>query len=73
MEDKRPLGWVIEVQSPSAVSRRYAVVADDLKRAKALVSDHAGVTNERVELMRVLTEGEVDRLRLSSGEVRAYE
>jgi hypothetical protein len=73
MPEKRPLGWIIEVQSLTAVSRRYAVVADNLERAKALVGDHARVTNERIELTRILTDGEIGRLRLSPGEVRAYE
>lgn len=51
----------------------YAVLADNLERAKAMVGDHLAVTNQRVELYRILTGGEVERLRLNPGEVKAYD
>ena len=74
MPEKRPLGWLIAVQAPTLAGiKLYAVVSDNLEHAKALVGDYLEVTNERVELERILTKGEVERLRLSPGEVRAYE
>jgi hypothetical protein len=74
MAEKRASGWLISLQAPTIAGiKLYAVVADNLEQAKALVGDHLKVTNERVELERVLTEAEVERLRLSPRQVRTYE
>jgi len=50
--------------------RLYAVVADDSAHAQALVGEYASVTNEQVEFERVLTEGDVARPKIKSGEVK---
>jgi hypothetical protein len=72
MPEKRLSGWVIAVQAPQGAVRLYATVTDTLDHATALVGDHLRVTNEKVEFERVLTDGEVTRLGLKSGEVKAY-
>ena len=73
-EKRSPLGWLIAVQPPTkAVPKLYAVMADNLERAKVLVGDNLKLTNEHVELHRILTDGEVGRLRLNPGEVKAYD
>jgi hypothetical protein len=74
MPEKHPTGWLISVQAPSIAGiKLYAVVSDDLEHAKALVGDYVRATNELIEFERVLTKGEVERLRLTPGEVRTYE
>jgi hypothetical protein len=74
MPEKHPMGWLIEVRagSPGLRRGRFAVLADNLQRASALVGDFLKVTSQRVELVRILTDGEVSNLGLRPGEVREY-
>lgn len=74
MPEKHPSGWLISAQAPTTAGiKLYAVVADTPEQAKTLVRDHHKGSNERVEVERLLTEAEVDRLRLSPRQVRTYE
>jgi hypothetical protein len=69
-----PIGWVVTVWEPAAsIPKRYAVVADDVEHAKALIGDYLAVTNQRVEFERVLTDGDVARLELKLGEVKLFD
>ena len=43
------------------------VLADNLQRAKLLVSEHVAVTSQRVELDRTLTESEITVIGLEAG------
>jgi hypothetical protein len=74
MPKQHPIGWLVEVSggAPSARHGRFAVLADNLQRAKALVAKHVVVTNQRVELARTLTDDEVKNFALKPGEVREY-
>jgi hypothetical protein len=72
--NKRPIGWLISVQSPSADHRPlYATVADTNEHAKAQVGDYCAVTIvDTVRFERVLTNDEITRLGLQPGEVKLY-
>jgi hypothetical protein len=73
MPKTRSLGWIIAVRGPQDASPQlYATVADGFDRAMALVGDHLGVTNERVEFHKILTDAEMRRLGLKLGEVKPY-
>ena len=74
MPKQHPIGWLIEVSggAPSGRHGRFAVLADNLQQAKALVAKHIVVTNQRVELARILTGDEVKNLALKPSEVREY-
>ena len=66
----RARGWLILVHGLSP--KRYAVIADDLDQAQALVSAYCSVTNEKLEFVSVLTDGDINRLGLKRGEVKLY-
>jgi hypothetical protein len=51
---------------------RFAVLTDNLQRAKVLVGDHVAVNSQRVEFERPLTEQEIRKLGLKPNEVREY-
>jgi hypothetical protein len=80
---KRLIGWLVAVQGPKdPMPRLYAAVAERRRKAypalehenaEALVGDHLSVTNERVEFQRRLTDGEIARLGLKTGEVKRFE
>jgi hypothetical protein len=73
MPNKRSLGWLISVQSPSADHRPlYATLAKTNEHAKALVSDHCATIVDTIRFERVLTEAEITRLGLQPGEVKLY-
>ena len=61
------------MRAPNAFRpQMYATVADTVDHAIALVGDHLAVTNEKVEFEKILTDHEVARLGLKTGEVRKY-
>jgi hypothetical protein len=74
MAEKRPVGWLIEVRggAPGARRGRFAVLAENLQRAKTLVRNHVGAFSQRIELQRILADDEVHNLVLKPGEVRDY-
>ena len=71
-KEKRLIGWLIEVKGGGHGVRRgrFAVLTNNLQRAKVLVGAHVAVTSQRVEFDRALTEGEVSKLGLKPDEVR---
>jgi hypothetical protein len=74
MVEKHPVGWLIEVWggAPGARPGRFAVLAENLQRAKTLVRNHVGAFSQRIELQRILAEDKVHNLALKPGEVREY-
>jgi hypothetical protein len=81
---KRLIGWLVAVQGPkdpklrlyAAVAQRkaaYPSLEHETGHAEALVGDHLSVTSERLEFQRRLTDGEIVRLGLKSGEVKRFE
>ena len=72
--NRRPIGWLISVQSPNADQRPlYATVANTHKEAKAQVGDYCAATVvDTIRLERILTDGEIKRLGLQPGEVKLY-
>jgi hypothetical protein len=72
--EKRLIGWLIEVKGGGHGVRRgrFAVLTNNLQRAKVLVATHVAATSQRVEFDRALTEREVSKLRLKPDEVREY-
>ena len=84
MHRKRLIGWLVAVQGPKdPMQRLYAAVAQrkaaspsleqETGHAEALVGDHLSVTSERLEFQLRLTDGEIVRLGLKSGEVKRFE
>ena len=72
--NRRPIGWLISVQSPSADHRPlYATVADTHEQAKAQVGDYCAATIvDTIRIERLLTDGEITILGLKLGEVKLY-
>jgi hypothetical protein len=50
----------------------YVTVANTFDHALALVGDHCKVTDEKVEFIRVLTDGEIKQLGLNLGQVKLF-
>lgn len=67
-----PTGWLIQVHPPFRPSqaRLYAVIADNVHHAVALVGEYCSVTNERVLFEKTLTPADVAGLRLKPGMVK---
>jgi len=80
---KRLIGWLVAVQGPkdpkprlyaaAAQQKAYPSLEHETGHAEALVGNHLSVTNERLEFQRRLTDGEIVRLGLKSGEVKRFE
>jgi len=74
---KRLIGWLVAVQGPKdpKLQRKaaYPSLEHETGHAEALVGDHLSVTSERLEFQRRLTDGEIVRLGLKSGEVKRFE
>jgi hypothetical protein len=50
----------------------YAVLADDLAHARALVGDYCVIGNAKIEFERLLTDTTIKRLNLKPGEVKPF-
>ncbi|MGA9196515.1 MAG: hypothetical protein WB037_15605 [Pseudolabrys sp.] len=71
--NRRPIGWLISVQSPDAAHwPLYATVANTHEQAKAQVSNYCSITNETIRIERLLTGEEMKLLGLQLGEVKLY-
>ena len=72
--NRRPIGWLISVQSPSADHwPLYATLANTHEQAKAQVSDFCAATIvDTIRIERLLTGGEIKLLGLQAGEVKLY-
>ena len=46
--------------------------ADTIADAQMFVGNHLKITNQQIEFYKLLTDGEIDRLRLKRGEVKRY-
>jgi hypothetical protein len=69
----RPLCYLMSVLTPGADNAKwYAVAADDLAQAKALVGDACNITSAKIEFERVLTDTTIKRLKLKPGEVKSF-
>ena len=69
----RPLCYLMSILTPGAESGKwYAVAADDLAQAKALVPDYCNIASAKIEFERVLTDTTIKRLKLKRGEVKRF-
>ena len=50
----------------------YAVLADDLAHAQALVGEYCNIGNANIEFERLLTDTTIKRLKLKRGEVKLF-
>jgi hypothetical protein len=63
----------MSVLTPGAENAKwYAVAADDLAQAKALVADYCNIVNTKIEFERLLTDTTIKRLKLKRGEVKPF-
>ena len=73
MPQFQPIGYLFYVQEPGGLTRKlYATVADTIADAQMFVGNHLKITNQQIEFYKLLTAGEIDRLRLKRGEVKRY-
>ena len=69
----RPSCYLMSVLTPGAESAKwYAVLADDLAHAQALVGDACNIANAQIEFERFLTDTTIKRLKLKPGEVKPF-
>ena len=69
----QPLCYLMSVLTSGAESAKwYAVLADDLAHARALVSDFCNIANAKIEFERLLTDTTIKRLNLKPGEVKRF-
>ena len=69
----RPLCYLMSVLTPGAESAKwYAVLAEDLAHARALMSDFCNIANTKIEFERLLTDTTIKRLNLKPGEVKRF-
>ena len=70
---KRPSCYLMSVLIPGAENAKwYAVLADDLAHARALVGDYCVIGNAKIEFERLLTDTTIKRLNLKHGEVKPF-
>jgi hypothetical protein len=50
----------------------YAVVADDVAHARALVADYCVIKSAKIEFERLLTDTTIRRLKLKRGRVKPF-
>ena len=73
MPQFQPIGYLFSVQEPGGLTRKlYATVADTIADAQVFVGNYLNITNQQIEFYKLLTDGEIDRLRLKRGEVKRY-
>ena len=74
MMKEGPIGWLIEVRGGGHGVRRgrFAILTNNLQRAKVLVGAHVAVTTQQIEFHRALTPEEVGKLGLKPDEVKEY-
>jgi len=70
---KRLSCYLMSVLIPGAEDAKwYAVLADDLAHARALVGDYCVIGNAKIEFERLLTDTTIQRLKLKPGEVKPF-
>ena len=71
----RPSCYLMSVLIPGAENAQwYAVVADDVAHARALVADYCVTRSAKIkiEFERLLTDTTIKRLKLKPGEVKPF-
>ena len=69
----RPSCYLMSVLTLGADNANwYAVVADDVAHARALVADCCVIGNAKIEFERLLTDTTIKRLKLKPGEVKPF-
>ena len=69
----RPSCYLMSVLTPGADNAKwYAVVADDVAHARALVADYCVIGNAKIEFERLLTDTTIKRLKLKPGEAKPF-
>ena len=69
----RPSCYLMSVLIPGAENAQwYAVVADDLAHARALVGDYCVIGSAKIEFERLLTDTTIKRLKHKPGEVKHF-
>ena len=69
----RPSCYLLSALTPGAESAKwYAVAADDLAHAQALMGDYCNLANAKIEFERLLTDTTIKRLKLKRGEVKRF-
>ena len=65
--------YLMSVLIPGAENAQwYAVVADDVAHARALVAECSVIGNAKIEFERLLTDTTIKRLKLKPGEVKPF-
>ena len=73
MPQFQPIGYLFYAEEPGGLTRKlYATVADTIADPQMFVGNHLKITNQQIEFYKLLTDGEIDRLRLKRGEVKRY-
>ena len=69
----RPACYLMSALTPGAENANwYAVVADDLAHARALVAEYCVIGSAKIEFERLLTDTTTRRLKLKRGEVKPF-
>lgn len=69
----RPSCYLMSVLTPGAENANwYAVLADDLAHAQALVGEYCNIANANIKFERLLTDTTIKRLMLKPGEVKRF-
>jgi hypothetical protein len=69
----RSLCYLMSMLTPGAENAQwYAVVADDVAHARALVADYCVIKSAKIEFERLLTDTTSRRLKLKRGKVKPF-
>jgi len=69
----RAAGYLMSVLTPGAEKANwYAVVADDVAHARALVADYCAIKSAKIDFERLLTDTTIKRFKLKRGEVKPF-
>jgi hypothetical protein len=65
--------YLMSTLTPGAENAHwYAVVADDVAHARALVADYCVIKSAKIEFERLLTDTTIRRLKLKRGRVKPF-
>ena len=69
----QPACYLMSALIPGAENAQwYAVVADDVAHARALVAEYCVIGSAKIEFERLLTDTTIKRLKLKPGEVKPF-